>query len=119
LLLSYSITFGLGLGLAIMVPFLSPHYLTTGTVIPVVAVFAVLCAAEVFRSQITARSKTILAASFLGIVVAGIAVFAIFGDLTTIAGKFISVIDPFQRASQPLIESVAEHRITAWGSMYY
>jgi dolichyl-diphosphooligosaccharide--protein glycosyltransferase len=119
LLLSYSITFGLGLFAAITVPNLSPHYLTTGTVIPVVIVFAILCAAEVFRAQITARSKTILTATFLAIVVAGIAVFAIFGDLTVIAGKFISVLDPFQRASQPLIESVAEHRITAWGSIYY
>ena len=119
LLLSYSITFGLGLFAAITVPNLSPHYLTTGTVIPVVIVFAILCAAEVFRAQITARSKTILTATFLAIVVAGIAVFAIFGDLTSIAGKFISVLDPFQRASQPLIESVAEHRITAWGSIYY
>ncbi len=119
LLLSYSITFGLGLFGAIAVPNLTPNYLTTGTVIPVVLVFSILCAAEVFRSQITARSKTILTATFLAIVVAGIAVFAIFGDLTSIAGKFISVLDPFQRASQPLIESVAEHRITAWGSIYY
>ncbi len=119
LLLSYSITFGLGLFVAIAVPYLSPNYLTTATVIPVVAVFAVLCAAEVFRAQITAKSKTILTAAFLGIVIVGVAIFAIFGDLTVIAGKFISVLDPFQRASQPLIESVAEHRITAWGSMYY
>ncbi len=119
LLFSYSITFGLGLFIAIAVPFLSPNYLTTGTVIPVAAVFAVLCIAEVMRAQITVRTKTMLAAAMLGVVVVGVALFAVFGDLTSIAGKFISVLDPFQRSSQPLIESVAEHRITAWGSMYY
>jgi len=119
LLFSYSITFGLGLFIATAVPFLSPNYLTTGTVIPVAAVFAVLCIAEVMRAQITVRTKTMLAAAMLGVVVVGVALFAVFGDLTSIAGKFISVLDPFQRSSQPLIESVAEHRITAWGSMYY
>ncbi len=119
LLISYSITFGLGLFAAIAVPILSPNYLTTATVLPVAGVFAVLCVAEVWRSQISARTKTMFAAGLLGIAVVGVVLFAIFGDLTSIAGKFISVLDPFQRASQPLIESVAEHRITAWGSMYY
>jgi dolichyl-diphosphooligosaccharide--protein glycosyltransferase len=41
------------------------------------------------------------------------------GYTRSIAGKFISVINPFERAGSPLIESVAEHRISAWGSMYY
>ena len=119
LLLSYSITFGLGLFIAIAVPVLSPSYLLTGAVLPVAAVFALLCIAEVLRANITARTKTILAVVFLAIVVSGFVLVAAFGDITTIAGKFTSVLDPFQRASQPLIESVAEHRISAWGSIYY
>jgi len=36
-----------------------------------------------------------------------------------ITGKFTSVINPLFRTAFPLIESVAEHRISAWGSMYY
>jgi len=119
LLFSYSITFGLGLFVAIAVPFLSPAYLSTATVLPVALVFAVLCIAEVLRAQITIRTKTLLAVGALGVGVVAVVLLAVFGDLTSIAGKFISVLDPFQRASQPLIESVAEHRITAWGSMYY
>ena len=43
----------------------------------------------------------------------------VFWLLRDIAGKFISVIDPFVRAAAPLIESVAEHRISAWGNLYY
>jgi dolichyl-diphosphooligosaccharide--protein glycosyltransferase len=39
--------------------------------------------------------------------------------MRNIGGKFISVIDPIMRAASPLTESVAEHRITAWGSIYY
>jgi dolichyl-diphosphooligosaccharide--protein glycosyltransferase len=119
LLISYSMTFGLGLFLAIAVPFLSPHYLLTGAVLPVAAVFAILCIAEVLRAKITVRSKTLLAIAFLVVLVGGFALLWRFGDITSIAGKFTSVLDPFQRASQPLIESVAEHRISAWGSIYY
>jgi dolichyl-diphosphooligosaccharide--protein glycosyltransferase len=37
----------------------------------------------------------------------------------SIAGKFLSVLDPFLRSADPLVESVAEHRISAWGSLYY
>jgi dolichyl-diphosphooligosaccharide--protein glycosyltransferase len=119
LLLSYSITFGLGLFISIAVPILSPSYLMTGAVLPVAAVFALLCTAEVLRTNITARTKTILTVVFLAIVVSGFVLVAALGDITTIAGKFTSVLNPFQRSSQPLIESVAEHRISAWGSIYY
>jgi dolichyl-diphosphooligosaccharide--protein glycosyltransferase len=41
------------------------------------------------------------------------------GFMEAIAGKFISVLDPFLRSAAPLLESVAEHRITAWGSIYF
>jgi dolichyl-diphosphooligosaccharide---protein glycosyltransferase len=119
LLLAYSITFGLGFFIAISFPINRPEYLTTGAILPVAAVFVMLCLAEVLRAQITARTKTILAAIFLVVLVGGVAAIAAFGDITSIAGKFTSVLDPFQRSSQPLIESVAEHRITAWGSVYY
>ena len=119
LLLSYSITFGLGLFFAIAVPFLSPHYLTTGVVIPVAAIFALLCIMEVLRAQISTRTKTTIAAVFLIVLVAGVAAFVGLGDISAIAAKFGSVLDPFTRGALPIIESVAEHRITAWGSIYY
>jgi len=41
------------------------------------------------------------------------------GYMEGIAGKFISVLDPFVRSATPLLESVAEHRISAWGNIYY
>lgn len=119
LLISYSILFGIGLFIAIMLPVHSPTYLTEATILPVAGVFVLLCLAELLRVQISARTKTILAASVLVLLVAVFVAIATIGDITSIAGKFASVLDPYQRASQPLIESVAEHRITAWGSMYY
>jgi len=40
------------------------------------------------------------------------------GYMQMLGGKFLSVIDPFARGVSPLVESVAEHRISAWGSIY-
>ena len=119
LLFSYSITFGLGLFFAAAVPFLGPHYLTTGVVLPVAVVFALLCLAEVTRAQLSARTKTLIAIGFLVVLVAGVFAVVGLGDISNIAAKFGSVLDPFTRQALPILESVAEHRITAWGSIYY
>jgi len=119
LFLSYSLTFGLGLFIAINVPRLTLTYLRTIAVLPIAGVFAVLCFCEIFRALTTAKSKSIFVIAFLVLLVSGFVVIWQLGYMGSITGKFISVIDPIVRAASPLTESVAEHRITAWGSIYY
>jgi dolichyl-diphosphooligosaccharide--protein glycosyltransferase len=119
LLLSYSITFGLALFIATKVPYISLRYLTSGPVIPVAGVFLLLCVAEVLRHNISMRTKVTLAVASLVAVIAGFTVMWQLGYMEGIAGKFITVLDPFVRAATPLIESVAEHRISAWGNIYF
>jgi dolichyl-diphosphooligosaccharide--protein glycosyltransferase len=119
LLLSYSITFGLALFIATKFPYISLGYLTSGPVIPVAGVFLLLCVAEVLRHNISMRTKVSLIAASLVALVAGFFVMWQLGYMEGIAGKFISVLDPFIRSATPLIESVAEHRISAWGNIYY
>jgi len=119
LLLSYSITFGLAFFIATKFPYLSLHYLTTGPVLLVAGVFLLLCLSEVLRHNISARTKTLLAAVTLVVLVGVFIALAQLGYLENIAGKFLSVVNPFLRSAVPLLESVAEHRITAWGSIYY
>jgi len=119
LLLSYSLTFGLGLFIAINVPRNAPTYLTTIAILPVAGVFTVLCFCEVFRALTSAKSKSIFMIVFLVLLISGFVVIWQLGYMRSISGKFISVIDPIMRAASPLTESVAEHRITAWGSIYY
>ncbi|MEM0313555.1 MAG: STT3 domain-containing protein, partial [Candidatus Bathyarchaeia archaeon] len=119
LLLTYSITFGLGLFIAINVPKLSHTYLMTSAILPVAGIFALLCLAEVLSSVSTAKWKIVVVVAFLVMLTGGFAALWIGGYMQGIAGKFISVINPFVRETQPLIESVAEHRISAWGSIYY
>lgn len=119
LLLSYSLTFGLSMFIAINVPKLSPNYLISSAVLPVAGVFILLCLSEMLRTFTSAKSKIVLTGAVLAILIAGFAIVAQLGYLQSIAGKFLSILDPFLRAGSPLIESVAEHRISAWGSIYY
>ena len=119
LLLSYSLVFGIALFVASKFPAISLNYLSSAAVIPVAGVFLLLCLAEVQRNNITLRTKLLLTAVVSAIIVVGFVALWQLGYMQSIAGKFITVIDPFIRAANPLIESVAEHRVSAWGNIYY
>jgi dolichyl-diphosphooligosaccharide--protein glycosyltransferase len=119
LLLAYSISFGLGLLVAINFPYISTNYLTSFAVLPVLGVFVLLLLTEIVRNVISARGKTLFVIVFLAALVGGFSALWALGYGGNIAGKFFSVLDPALRDLAPLVESVAEHRITAWGSVYY
>ncbi|MEM2280575.1 MAG: STT3 domain-containing protein [Candidatus Bathyarchaeia archaeon] len=119
LLLTYSLTFGLELFIAINVPRFTPNYLLSFPILPVAGVFGLLCLAEILSVLPTRKWKAVAVAVFLVLIVGGFAALWQLGYMQGIAGKFISVINPFIREESPLIESVAEHRISAWGSIYY
>jgi dolichyl-diphosphooligosaccharide--protein glycosyltransferase len=118
LLFSFSLTFGLGLSVATLIPYIGLRYLTSAVVLPVAGVFLLLCLLEVLRHNISARTKTLLAGASLATVVGAFVAMWQLGFMEAIAGKFYTVLDPFIRSAAPLIESVAEHRITAWGNIY-
>ncbi|MBS7621486.1 hypothetical protein KEJ32_05180, partial [Candidatus Bathyarchaeota archaeon] len=119
LFLAYSLTFGLGLLIAINVPKLSPNYLLTSAILPVAAVFGMLCLVEVITNMKTAKWKVISVIIFLGLILGGVIALWYAGYMQGIAGKFLYVINPLERETSPLYESVAEHRVSAWGSIYY
>jgi dolichyl-diphosphooligosaccharide--protein glycosyltransferase len=87
--------------------------------VPVVAVFLVLLVAELLRHNVSAKTKIVISAAAIVAIIGSFASLWSLGYLGDIATKFFSVIDPFARAAAPLIESVAEHRIAAWGNIYY
>ncbi len=118
LLLTYSITFGLGLLIATKIPYIGLRYLTSAPIIPVAGVFLLLLVAEILRNNISARTKLLLTISSIVVIIGGFISLWLLGYLGNIAGKFISVINPFAREASPLIASVAEQRISAWGNLY-
>jgi len=117
LLLSTSLTFGLGLFIAMNAPKLTTTYLVQTAILPVFGAFVLLCLSEVFRALTSTKWKIIAAIVFMAILIGGFSV--VWSYRQDIAGKFISVINPFERMASPLVESVAEHRISGWGSIYY
>ena len=119
LLVTYSITFGLGLFLAIQVPKLGLSYLTSSVILPVAGVFILLCLCEAFRNIISTKWKIVTVIVFLALLIGIFAGLWQLGYMRGLGGKFLSVINPFARGVSPLIESVAEHRISAWSSIYY
>ncbi len=120
LLISYSISFGLALYISAIVPYLGLTYLTSGAVIPVAGGFVLLLIAELLRNNISLRSKLLIAITSLVIIVGGFSTLYAVGFISGsgLQGKFSTVLDPFIRATSPIINSVAEQQITAWGNIY-
>jgi dolichyl-diphosphooligosaccharide--protein glycosyltransferase len=119
LLLSYSLIFGIALFIATKVPYISMGYLTSGAVLPIAGLFLLLCLLEISRHNISTRTKALLTGASLATLVGGFVVLWQLGHMQEIAGKFLTVLNPFLRSVTPIIESVAEHRISAWGNIYY
>jgi len=119
LLLSYSITFGISLFITINIPALGFRFLTEATTLVVFGLFLLLCLLEATRYIKTPKRKAMLVIGFLAF--GAILLFALswLGIIRPLGDKFISVINPIQRLFIPLIESVQEHRPSAWGSFYY
>ena len=117
--LAYSLTYGLGMLIAMSAPFLGVEYPTSYAVLPVAGVFLLLCVSEVLRNLTSTRERFALVVATLATLIgASVAIFSL-GYGAQIAGKFLTVINPLLRSASPLTQSVAEHNITSWGSMYY
>ncbi len=119
LLLSYSTTFGIAFFIAANVPKLGFGFLTEAYNLPVAGVFVLLCMFELFRHFKSMKSKMIIALGFFGLSFALLFVLSEYSFIGSTPFKFISVIIPWERLANPLIESVAEHRPGAWASIYY
>jgi dolichyl-diphosphooligosaccharide--protein glycosyltransferase len=119
LLISYSVVFGLGLFIAVNIPRLSLNYLFTWAVLPVFGVFLLLCLSELLRTIERVRWKLICVIGFITLLIAGLVALWVTGHIAGIAGKFVSILNPYERLNIPLVESVQEHRVSAWGTLYY
>jgi dolichyl-diphosphooligosaccharide--protein glycosyltransferase len=119
LLLSYSVTFGIGLFIAIQVPKLNTAFLTSSVVLPVTGVFILLLLSELLRDVKSLSSKIAYTVLFFAILIGSAVALSALGIIHSPAGKFTSLVDPFLRIASPIIESVQENHVTAWGALYY
>jgi dolichyl-diphosphooligosaccharide--protein glycosyltransferase len=91
----------------------------SSAVIPVAALFVLLVLNEIIRNLTSSREKFLFVVIFIVGIIGSFIALALSGYLGSMAGKFLTVLDPFLRGGSPLVESVAEHRISSWGSIYY
>ncbi len=118
LLMSYSVTVGLGLFVAVNIPRLGFGYLINIQVVAALGVLALLCLVELLNNIKTTQWKVIFTSVF--VVVAGAAFIALLASGTGgLEAKFVNVLDPILRtSSNPIFQSVQEHSTTAWGAFY-
>jgi len=119
LLMSYSVTFGIALFIAINVPFLGAKFLIEITNIIAYGILLLLGVFEVARHIRSVKMKTLFAFAFICLSIALFLGLSTFGFIKALDRKYEAVLNPFQRLLFPLIESVQEHRPAAWGSIYY
>ncbi len=120
LLLTYAITFGLALSMTMAVPYLNGRrFLLETDILPVYGVFFLLCIAEINRRAKTPSRKMLYISGVIVLVATGVLLLWSQGYLRSLEAKFLSVLNPYERFTIPLIESVAEHRPSAWGTFYY
>jgi len=119
LMLSYSICFALALLIAVSVPRLGVGFLKEVSILPVYGVFLLMCVFEISRRVKTKKMKLVGIVTFIVLIIAAYSALWVLGYVSIPAGKYISVLNPFERAASPLRESVAEHRVSTWAAFYY
>jgi len=118
LFLAYGITFGLALFISINVPYLGTSFIREFTLFPVYGIFLLMCLFEINRRIKSLKKKLIFLSAFIGLCAAIFAFLWMKGYINFLEAKFLAVLNPVLRTA-PLVESVAEHRPSAWGTFYY
>ncbi len=119
LLQSYAITLGLGLFIAVHVPKLGMEFLFEMSCIPAFGVLILLCIYEGVRHIKATWIKVTAVIATMLLLAGGYFLLSQYGLVKPIGRKFLAVLNPFARLKSPLVQSVAEHRPTAWSSLFY
>jgi dolichyl-diphosphooligosaccharide--protein glycosyltransferase len=122
LLLSFGVVVLVSLSIASTIPRLNPPgapYVLAVEIMPVYGVIFLLCIAEINRRAKSTRGKLIILAALACMLVAFLGFLWWRGMIGALGEKFQAVLDPFIRFQNPIVESVAEHRPSAWGTFYY
>lgn len=113
MLFSYSVTFGLAFLVATMIPRLGIDYLFSFSGFMVLGGLGILLLSELRKQGLSLKWTYV---TFIGGIVA--LIFASF-TFESIGGKILRVLNPALRTESQIFISVAEHKMSAWGTMYY
>ena len=119
LLVSYSVTMSIAFLIAIQVPRIGVGFLTQLPTLSAIGMTLLLCMMEFTRNIQNSNMRIASFGVFFIALGSTYLLLEYFGLVSPLVAKFISVLNPFERVTQPLIESVAEHRPATWASFFY
>jgi dolichyl-diphosphooligosaccharide--protein glycosyltransferase len=117
-LVSYALTLGFGLALAVFVPRLGLKYLTSTENLAAILLGVLMAVYEYARHRLEERQTALLIGGLVLALILGVFMLEALGIANPISGKFLRVINPTQSSSNPLSQSVAEHKRSVWASFY-
>ena len=117
-LISYGVTMGIGFFIATLVPRLGFRYLSSMENAAVILLFILLVVYELARERLEERQTVLLIGGLIVALVIGVFALEYLGLIKPISGKFLRVIMPGAGLTNPLSESVAEHKRSAWSSFF-
>jgi dolichyl-diphosphooligosaccharide--protein glycosyltransferase len=117
-LISYAVTMGVGFFIATLVPRLGVRYLSSMENAAVILLIILLVVYEVARERLEERQTVLLIGGLIVALVVGVFALEALGLIKPISGKFLKVIWPGSGLANPLSESVAEHKRSAWNSFF-
>lgn len=117
LLLVSSTTFGLYLSIAAMFPRSRLEILSLNLALIVLSLAFVVLKKEIDKLQ-TLRLKLLVSLGFLFSVIILALVGVHLGLLSSLYGKIAAIINPLIRSQEAIIESVAEHKVSSWYTIF-
>jgi dolichyl-diphosphooligosaccharide--protein glycosyltransferase len=117
-LVSYALTLGFGLAIALLVPRLGVKYLMSTENIAAILLGVLLTVYEYVRHRLEERQTAQLIGGLVLALLLGVFALEALGVANPISGKFLSVINPTQSSGNPLSQSVAEHKRSVWASFF-
>jgi len=118
LMIVSAIVFGLYLSIAAIFPRSRSEILSINLAIVAATFLLIAIKAELEKLQ----SVKLKISATVGIISAIIVLFFVgvhLGFLSSLYGKIVAILNPFTRTQEAIVESVAEHKITSWYTIFY
>ncbi|MGC8576717.1 MAG: STT3 domain-containing protein [Thermoproteota archaeon] len=117
LLMVSSTTFGLYLSIAAMFPRSRSEILSLNLALIVLSLVFVVLKKEIDKLQ-TLRLKLLVSLGFFFSVILLALVGVHLGILSSLYGKIAAIINPLIRSQEAIVESVAEHKVSSWYTIF-
>lgn len=117
LFISYSVVMGVSLAIAVGIPKLGLNFITEFEPIAAIGILLLLIIQEV-SMHLKQNIRTIVILFLLLLIGSSTLLLWHLDIISLPVGKFMTIINPLQRTN-PLVQSVQEHRPTTWSAFYY